>query len=243
MWWDRIADRSGRPVRQDVRAAANEIWEAMRSATRQALGEDWDAGEIMELSVEAVSQYLNRRDVGLFLTNVAGILTVAFRRQLRKRWFKQQRIQLVGNASELELRYHSPDCFERVEKLIDLKKIVARMSARSQNIFLLRREGFDWKTIAEELGIAESTCQNSFWREIRQAQSDLLTIPQRFTLSQKNLKDSRKPSISESRSRCHAPNGQPHSLKTTESTSSHLAQMRNRTAAMRGNKPTVPCLT
>jgi DNA-binding NarL/FixJ family response regulator len=170
MWWDRDVDRAGRTIRGDVRNAAHEIWQQMRSTARSVLGDDCDAADVMETSVEAVSQYLNRRNTCPSAMNVAGVLTVAFRRQLQKRRLKRRRLELVGGVSEMEQRFHSVYSTEQIDRLLDLEKIIARLSPRNQRILLRRREGLDWKAIADELGIAVSTSQNSFWREIRQAQ-------------------------------------------------------------------------
>jgi hypothetical protein len=100
MWWDRDVDRAGRTIRGDVRNAAHEIWQQMRSTARSVLGDDCDAADVMETSVEAVSQYLNRRNTCPSAMNVAGVLTVAFRRQLQKRRLKQRRLELVGGVSD-----------------------------------------------------------------------------------------------------------------------------------------------
>src|SRR5260370_19278582 len=86
LWWDRDSDRMGRPIRPDVRTAAHEIWEHACSRARAVLGDDTDASEMMEASVDRVSHYLNRHAGPLFSANVAGLLTTAFRRLMTKRW-------------------------------------------------------------------------------------------------------------------------------------------------------------
>lgn len=174
LWWDRNSDRMGRPIRPDVRSAAHEVWEQACSRARAVLGDDADAPEMMEISVDRVSHYLNRQELPPFSANVAGLLTTAFRRQVQKRWLKQRRIELVGGASDLEHRCHGSDWAHEVDRTLDLKKIIRRLSQRSNRILLRRRDGIDWKSIGEELGISEQTAQNSFWREVRQAQLDLL---------------------------------------------------------------------
>ncbi len=173
-WWDRDFDPVGRPIRADVRQAAREIWEQACARARTVLGDDADAAEMMEATVARVSHYLNRQAAELFSGNVAGLLTTAFRRQVQKRWLKQQRLELVGGASDLEERNHGPDWLSDVERALDLRKIIRRLSQRSTRILLRRRDGMDWKSISEELGIPQQTAQNSFWREVRQAQLDLL---------------------------------------------------------------------
>jgi len=87
-----------------------------------------------------------------------------------------RRIEFLGGASDLEQRVCAPNGFGGVNQQMDLKKIMRRLSGRSYRILLRRRDGIDWKSISEELGISRQTAQNSFWREIRQAQLDLLKI-------------------------------------------------------------------
>jgi hypothetical protein len=67
-----------------------------------------------------------------------------------------------------------------------VEKIVHRLSHRSYRILLRRWEGIDWTTIADESGIAVSTCQNSFWREVREAQLEMLTLPRRATSTKRS---------------------------------------------------------
>jgi hypothetical protein len=178
LWWDRDCDGMGRPIRADVRAAAHEIWDLACARAQATLGDQADAAEIMEISVERVSHYLNRRGVLLFSMAVSGLLTTAFSRQVQKRRRKMERLELLGGSADLDEQLHAPDWSADIDWQLDLRKIVRRLSQRSTRILLRRRDGVDWKSIAKELGIAESTAQNSFWREIRQAQLDMLLTSQ-----------------------------------------------------------------
>jgi hypothetical protein len=174
IWWDRDLDRMGRPIRRDVREAAHEIWDRACSRARNKLGDDSDAAEIMEVCVERVSHYLNRRSVPLPAPRIAGLLMAAFHRQVQKRRLKKERLELLGGCSDLDHRFQAPDWSASIDLGLDLKQILRRLSARSTRILLRRREGVDWKSIARELGIKESAAQVGFWREVRQAQLDLL---------------------------------------------------------------------
>ena len=174
LWWDRDSDRMGRPLRADVRAAAHEIWNQACARARAALGDDCDAAEMIEISVEKVSLYLDSQGAAAFSENTAALLTVAFRRQIQKHRIKKERMHFVGGASDLERRLYAPDGFGGVDQQMDLKKIIRRLSQRSRRILIRRRDGADWKSISEELGIPQQTAQNSFWHEVRKAQLDLL---------------------------------------------------------------------
>src|SRR5438046_10440831 len=105
---DRHFDRLGRSVCTDVRMADHEIWSHARSSNHAILGDDCDAGDVMEVTVEAVSQYLDRRRLQPFSINIAGLLTIAFRRQLQKRRLKRQHMEFVGGTVDLEQKSHSP---------------------------------------------------------------------------------------------------------------------------------------
>jgi hypothetical protein len=57
-----------------VRMAAHEIWNHAQASTPAILGDDCDVGDVMEVCVEAVSQYLDRRRIQPFSINIAGLL-------------------------------------------------------------------------------------------------------------------------------------------------------------------------
>src|SRR5260370_5368366 len=170
LWWDRDYDGMGRPIRADVRAAAHEIWNRACARAQATLGDHADAAEIMEISVERVSHYLNRHGVLLFSVVISGLLTTAFRRQVQKRQHKTERLELLGGSADLDEQLHAPDWSADIDRQLALNRIVRRLSQRSVRILLRRRDGIDWKSIAKEVRIPESTAQNSFWREVKQPQ-------------------------------------------------------------------------
>lgn len=192
LWWDRDVDRRGRPIRVDVREAAHEVWEHACSRARVVLGDDGDAAEMMEVSVERVSRYLDKRGATPKSENTAGLLTTAFRRQVQKCRLRRERLEFIGGANDVDQRFHGPNGFEEVDAHMDLKKIIRRLSQRSNTILFRRRAGIDWKSISEELGIPEQTAQNSFWREVRQAQLDLLKNSKKEIPRGKNSQDGGK---------------------------------------------------
>jgi DNA-directed RNA polymerase specialized sigma24 family protein len=176
-WWDHELDRSGRPIREDVRAAAHEVWEQVCNRARALLGDDTDAAEMLEVSVEAVSRYLNRKKTPLFSTKISGLLDRAFHFQAKKRRYKTERIETVGTTNELAELEPIPDWSAKVDRELDLRKILQHLSPRSCSILWLRQDGHDWQYIANKLGIALSTAQNVFWREIKQARLKLQLAP------------------------------------------------------------------
>jgi len=176
-WWDREVDRSGRPIRKDVRAAAHEVWEQVCNRARALLGDDADAAEMLEVSVEAVSRYLDCKKTPLFSTKISALLDRAFHCQVKKRCYKTERIETVGTTTELAELALVPDWSAKVDRELDLRKILQHLSPRSCSILWLRWNGHDWHYIANKLGIALSTAQNVFWREIKQARLKLQLAP------------------------------------------------------------------
>lgn len=173
LWWDRDLDRSGRPIREDVRAAAHEVWGQVCNRARTLLGDDADAAEMLEVSVEAVSRYLDCKKIPLFSTKIAALLDRAFLCRVKKRHHKRERIKTVGTTIELAELEPIPDWSAKVDRELDLRKILQHLSPRSCSILWLRQDGHDWQYIADKLGIALSTAQHVFWREIKQARLKL----------------------------------------------------------------------
>jgi hypothetical protein len=176
-WWDREFDSAGRPLRTDVRAAAQEIWDHARVRTARELGDDSEAAEILEKCVEAACRYLNSKSVPLFSINTPALLTAVFRRQLERKLSQARRIESIGEIEELNEIPAVANWWEEVDRWLDLLKYYRYLSPRGCRILLLRLARRSWKYIADSLGISVSTAQNSFWREIRQVRLKLKMNP------------------------------------------------------------------
>src|SRR3989442_323259 len=84
-WWDREVDeRSGTPIRADVREAAHRVWQWACARVRRAFGDEGDAAELLESAVNSVARYLNRNNISLNESDPSGLLTVAFYRSLQR---------------------------------------------------------------------------------------------------------------------------------------------------------------
>jgi DNA-directed RNA polymerase specialized sigma24 family protein len=172
-WWDRKLDRSGRPIREDVRAAGHEVWPQVCRRARSMLGDDTEAAELLEASVESISRYLDQKRVPVFSANIAALLYRAFYCRAMRQAHKNAKVEAVGTTGDLAGLEHAVDQSADLDRDLDFRKIVQHLTPRSCRILCLRQAGHSWEDIASELGIAVSTAQNTFWREIKQVRLKL----------------------------------------------------------------------
>lgn len=164
-WWDRDADRAGRPIRPDVRLAGHEIWEQACQRTQVLLADQSLAAELMEKTVDQVSRYLDRTRAPL-TTRKHGLLLVAFCRALRRYAAKSSRLELVGGSGELSKQTADNVWVRQANARLDLEKIVRQLSERNAAVLTLRAAEYEWKEIAQRFGVSVAAIRNSFWREI-----------------------------------------------------------------------------
>ena len=169
IWWDREVDDVGRPIRPDVRLAAQEIWHEACRRTQAILADNAAAAELMECSVAQVSRYLDRHAAPSCEHSMNGLLLLAFSRALKRRAAKVNRIESIGGSSDLANHTVDDSWGRQVDARLDLERIVRHLSDRSSTVLALRWAGFDWKEIAQLLGTSVAVVRNGFWREIKQA--------------------------------------------------------------------------
>ena len=165
VWWDRDVDSSGRPIRSDVRLAAQEIWQQAYQQTMAAVGDYGPAAELMENTVAQVSRYLDRKGVPLS-SRKHGLVMVAFCRALRRYARKFSRLEAVGGACELARCASLTNWAVQADARLEFEKLVEKLSPRNAEILMLRAAGFEWKEIAAFLDDSVPTLRNRFWREI-----------------------------------------------------------------------------
>jgi DNA-directed RNA polymerase specialized sigma24 family protein len=175
-WWDREADSAGRPIRADVRLAAQEIWEEARRRAQALLADQALAADLMEGCVAQVSRYLDRQAAPLCSRRMHGLLMLAFSRALQRRAAKLYRVESVGGTSDLSNHAVDQRWSRQVEARVDLDNVVRRLSEKSNTILALRYAGYDWKEIAQLLGVSVATARNGFWREIREVRRSLCLL-------------------------------------------------------------------
>ena len=168
-WWDREIDDGGRPIRSDVRLAAQEIWQEACRRTQAVLADNAAAAELMEYSVAQVSRYLDRHAAPSCGRNMQGLLLLAFSRVLKRRAGKANRLESIGGSSDLANHTADDRWSRQVDARLDLERIVRNLSEQNGTVLALRWAGFDWKEIARLLGTSVAMVRNRFWREIKDA--------------------------------------------------------------------------
>jgi DNA-directed RNA polymerase specialized sigma24 family protein len=171
-WWDREVDRAGRPIRDDVRSAAHEVWKEACRRTRSLLADPAQAADVMEDSVAQVSRYLDR--IGAPSASPKnGLLLLAFSRVLGRLAAKSRRLESAGGAVELSSRAVDHSWSRQVDARLDLERIIRRLSERSGTVLALRAAGHNWEEVAQTLGTSVAAIRNSFWREVREIRREL----------------------------------------------------------------------
>ncbi len=158
-------DRTGRPIRPDVRLAGHEIWEQACQRTDVLLADFEPAAELMESTVAQVSRYLDRIGAPVS-TRKRGLLLVAFCRALRRYAAKSSRLELVGGSGDLTNQTVDHAWMCQVNARLDLESIVRQLSERNATVLMLRAAEYEWKEIAQLFGVSAGSIRNAFWREI-----------------------------------------------------------------------------
>jgi DNA-directed RNA polymerase specialized sigma24 family protein len=166
LWWDRDSERSGRPIRPDVRASAHRIWARVSRKAQIAISDSSLASELMENTVSQVSRYLDRRCVIVFSREIDGLLMLAFQRALNRHVAKVKRLQTVGGSEELSLRAVDRNWNRQVNARLELEQIVRRLCERSRTILALRYAGYSWRECAQVLGSSIPALRSAFWRDV-----------------------------------------------------------------------------
>jgi DNA-directed RNA polymerase specialized sigma24 family protein len=196
-WWDQEVDRAGRPIRDDVRSAAHEVWKEACRRTQSLLADPAEAANVMEDSVAQVSRYLDR--IGAPLSSPKnGLLLLAFSRSVRRLAAKSRRLEPAGGAVELSSRAVDHGWSRQVDARLDLENIVRKLSERSSTVLALRAAGYNWEEIARLLGTSVAKVRNAFWREVREVRRKLqVDEKQRHRIDHRLSQERSKPDHSE----------------------------------------------
>ena len=177
-WWDRdIDERSGRPIRADVREAAHKAWQHARVQTWRVLGDDSEAAEALETAVGTVSRYLDRRHVLLHSVNPSGLLVLNAYRFVRRLARKRSRIESAGGTSDLATLLRTPAFEDETARRLFLEQLARELSRRNRAILQLRLSDYEWPEIARMMQTTVGTIRSGFWRDVRRAHLKLQAPP------------------------------------------------------------------
>ena len=172
-WWDRERDHQGRPIREDVRKAARNVWPYLAYLGKQALRDfENDGPLLMEKVIEDVSAHLNANSAPPH--DPSGLLVVSFRHELYRLAEKQNKTINLDEELHLSDWLRSSHPADELDQRIFVEELVRRLRVRNQAILRLRIAGYEWKEIAGLLRIPPSTARNDFWRDIKRAYTELL---------------------------------------------------------------------
>ena len=173
LWWDRDIDRTGRPIRPDVRAAAHGIWGCACRRAESLISDSSQAAELMENTVAEVSRYLDRGSVAVFSRKINGLVMLAFQRGLHRRMAKLSRLKIVGGSEELSVRAVDRTWSRQVDARLELEQVVRLLGERSRTILALRYAGYTWKEAAQMLGSSVPALRSTFWRDVTRVKGEL----------------------------------------------------------------------
>lgn len=175
LWFDRDDDASGNRIRDDVREAARKKWPQLFAVAQRRLGNrELEIQELFENVVAKVSSYLSETQAPD--QDPSGLLVVKFRQELNSLARRLDRVQLSGNAQDMEPLLTDRESGEDADRRIFVEELVRSLSKTNRAVLRLRGAGYNWNEIAEMLKTNASTLRNQFWREIRMLHGKLTGV-------------------------------------------------------------------
>ena len=167
LWWDRDVDDQGKPIRADVRQAAQELWPQAVGRVRRALSDAYEAAELMEATVLHVSRYLDRVDALCFASNVRSLVSLHFSQELKRLASRLGRVKFVGDGTTIEQQAVVTGWADRIHRQLDFARIIGRLKDINRTVVLMRMQEHDWNVIGAKLGILPATVRRAFWKDLR----------------------------------------------------------------------------
>ena len=176
-WWDRELDDEGKPLRPDVRQAADSIWSRACAQVYRILGDRAEAPELFEQAVKETSLYLDK--INSPPTNPKGLLFKILRRLAVRIALRRNRVRTVGDLSDLPSLPTELSEAERLERKIFIDELCAVLRPESQGVLRLRLQGLSWEEIGEMFQVDPAVLQKRFWRDVRGSHLRLLQEAQK----------------------------------------------------------------
>jgi hypothetical protein len=168
---------AGIAIRDDVRAAAVQLWAVACGKTRAIMGDTAETAALMEVAVAQASQYLDGLGQEASPARTPAVLMKIFSRLLRRRATRLERLQPAGQDMEFMASVSSWE--DEVNAGIFLQQLERCMSRDGVTILTLRRDGHSWPEIAQMLRTTVAAVKKRFWREIEDAKITLGIGPQK----------------------------------------------------------------
>jgi DNA-directed RNA polymerase specialized sigma24 family protein len=109
-----------------------------------------------------------RGEIGDLEAYLLGSFYHRLRRALKKEQRREETIQLVSSAQELELLGRASHAEEHdIERILYAQEILDRMDAWSRKIWVAREYGYTWKHIGRVLGIPGDSVMLRFRRRMK----------------------------------------------------------------------------
>lgn len=185
LWWDRVDDESGRPLRADVRESAQRVWPSVCAQAKRILGDVADAAELLELAVRTISKYLDKHNVPLHAAEPGGLLVLQTYRALKRRARRLGRCLSVESSALAEV-LRAPDWREEVDRRLFMERLGRELDDETIAILRLRLSGAGWNEIARVHHMKAATVRQSFWRNVRRAYLRLLSTPESAARARRN---------------------------------------------------------
>jgi DNA-directed RNA polymerase specialized sigma24 family protein len=168
LWWDREVDRTGRPIRADVREAAITVWKNSRRIQLE-LSDPSHAAELLEGTVAQISRYLEHNDIVTFSRSIEGLVAHSFQRAVQRETVKRNRFLPLNESAKLPDRISDKTWQEQVQLRLQLEEIIILLSDNSRRVLTLRYAGYTWKETAQLMGLSVAVLRSAFWRDVKRA--------------------------------------------------------------------------
>ena len=158
-------DRLGRPVSEELLAAAHKSWKRLVLYTqRQGLGGSVVANTLEDTLHRLSSLERRHPQFRDRIGNLEHYVFAATTRRLGRRAAREAIVEYVGSLSDMDSRALLLDTswVSRIERELLLKEVVGYMNERTKLLFNLRTMGFSWNEIARSLGTTANNVQSQF---------------------------------------------------------------------------------
>ncbi len=173
-FWIRARDSRGRLIDPRVVAVCEELWPWAYRHVERELHDRASAAQLVErVALEVSGRLQDEPAVG---KNLKGYFITAFHRQVRQKFFRDNRLAYEGLLRELEQSHHltAPDWEALIERKLCLKALLDLLPHQSRHILHYRILGFTWNETGRALHISGKQARSRFYYELDKVRGKLL---------------------------------------------------------------------